>query len=65
VIALSRRRSRGFGLIEILIVLVIGALIFLFLNGYFKKQQGTVSPSYDKVYNDAKKQLEKVNAQRE
>jgi prepilin-type N-terminal cleavage/methylation domain-containing protein len=60
---LNIKRSRGFGLIEILIVLVIGVFIFLFLGGYFKKQQGAATPSYDKVYNDAKKQLEKVKAQ--
>lgn len=58
----DRRLARGFGLIEILVVLVISVFIFLFLNGYFKKQQGAVSPSYDKVYDDAKKQLEKVKA---
>ena len=62
---MDRRRSRGFGLIEILIVLVIGVFIFLFLNGYFKKQEGAASPSYNKVYDDAKKQLEKVKVQRE
>ena len=60
-----RRRAGGFGLIELLIVLVLGVFIFFFLQkGYFRKERGMGPMRYDKVYNDAKKQLEKVSANR-
>ena len=56
-------RARGSGLIELLIVLVLVVLGFFFLKGvYGKKGPGFEVPRYDKIYNDAKQQIEKIKA---
>lgn len=59
------RRLRAFGLIEVLIIMVIVVSAFVLLRTlYYKKTPDGETMRYDKIYNDAKKKLEKVNAER-
>lgn len=59
-----RRGSAGFGLIGIMIVLVIAVLALYYIRDAHLKKQGAAAPSYDKAYDDAGKQIEKIKALR-
>ena len=60
---MDKHERMGFGLIEILAVLVLVVLVFFLLRGvYGKKGIGVEGPRYDKILHDAKQQIEKIKA---
>jgi competence protein ComGC len=59
---MDRRKKTGFGLIEILVVLVLVVMVFFLIRGvYGKKGIGVEGSRYDKIFNDAKQQIEKID----